>query len=151
MSPLAQPYIGTLKQRYLHIEQQVLSALQELTNLTIEDLRSAEGILIEAYRQYHGDIPPWNKIGGSKYGQEVATIGNYQVVGDMICPSILRAYYPIRQLSDHPSLEKNEEDMHAIRMLLLARMDLDASIAYLKNSMGVEFIRKLKEKRLFVI
>src|SRR4051794_31713568 len=58
------PFRGDLEARAL---------LEELAAPGHEETVFAEGQLIQAYLNRHGELPPWNKIGGSSVGGGMAT------------------------------------------------------------------------------
>lgn len=87
-----------------------------------QDYKMVEGILIEAYKKMYGTIPPWNKISGSKQGQLVSSIGNYEIMKIFTSeePSPLLSRYSIREISNNPSYERYETFLHAARQNMLS-------------------------------
>lgn len=101
--------------------------LKHFSNETSKvNLKLVEGILIEAYRRFHGNIPPWNKAEGSKQGREWATDGNYKLVElfktDSTSPLVSK--FSLRQLSNDPHFEGIESFLHGARQYML-RMGLN--------------------------
>lgn len=86
-----------------------------------EHIKQVEGILIESFKKSNGDYPRWNRMGGSIYGQNAATIGNYEIVKAFndFEPNILVSRYSLRELSENPTYERYENYLHAIRMTML--------------------------------
>ncbi|MGG1167074.1 GIY-YIG nuclease family protein [Bacillus mycoides] len=89
----------------------------------IDDIKVVEGILIECFLKKHGDLPPWNRVGGSTNGQAAATDGNYILIESLTHPNItpLIARYTLRELSadDNATYLWYEEYLHAARMSML--------------------------------
>lgn len=110
-SPLSQPIVQRNEKKYMEFLEKHKGI--PINNYAIEDglesIRSAEGQLIEAYRLYTGDIPPWNKIGGDVYARKYATKGNFlQIIqafslGDT--QNFLVSRSTIRELAGNPTYE----------------------------------------------
>lgn len=86
-----------------------------------EHIKQVEGILIETYRKANGKFPLWNRMGGSLYGQKVASIGNYDIVKSFIDfqPNPLVSRCSLRELSENPMHAAFENYLHAVRMSML--------------------------------
>ncbi|MEH7856457.1 GIY-YIG nuclease family protein [Bacillus thuringiensis] len=88
------------------------------TQDSLADMRLTEGILIQTYRLHHESLPPWNRIGGERAGQDVAIPGNYIFVQSLthqnISPFI--AKHTIREISSDPTYLFYEEELHSVRM-----------------------------------
>lgn len=86
-----------------------------------ENLKLVEGICIEAYRRFHGSIPLWNKVEGSKLGRTRTTDGNYKLVEvfttDTTSPLMSR--FSLRELSKEPLYEGIEVFLHVARQYML--------------------------------
>lgn len=88
----------------------------------IEEVKLMEGLLLAAYQQEHGHLPPWNKIRGSKEGAGYATEGGYRLLelAAGAVDSLLLARKSIRELSSDPTSFHFEESLHVGRMLASA-------------------------------
>lgn len=82
----------------------------------------AEGALIETYRQAMGVLPQWNRIGGSKHGQQLASSAMQHYISAMSGQTdfFLIAKSTLRELASSALLTSYEEKLHAARMLTLA-------------------------------
>lgn len=103
-----------------------------------ENIRRAEGQLIEAYRLAKGDIPKWNKMGGDLRGKSSATKNNYiQIVRAFSrkeSSSLLVAKSTIRELSQNATYAWYENYLHGIRMMMLTMgMSFDESVKFQKR------------------
>lgn len=89
--------------------------------------RNAEGQLLEGYRRVHGQLPPWNQIGGSRTGagyvqeNSAAWVDLMTGQGD----SLLVARRTIRGLNDDPAAEYNELVIHPARTAILQFEGID--------------------------
>ncbi|HYG58544.1 MAG TPA: hypothetical protein VD902_10845 [Symbiobacteriaceae bacterium] len=77
-SPMSQP--ATSKNKHRFTGKRGVEVIEDTTERVKEEIRTAEGVLLEAYRRQHGGHPPWNKIGGSADGQKRATDGSYHII-----------------------------------------------------------------------
>ena len=98
-----------------------------------EHIKQVEGILIETYRKVNGKFSLWNRMGGSLYGQKVASIGNYDIVKSFIDfqsnPLVSRC--SLRELSEDPMYAAFENYLHAVRMsMLMSGMTLMDSLNF---------------------
>lgn len=98
----------------------------EFRDLPTEGLGHAvllEGILIEAHRRRHGAWPPWNRIGGSQKGQELATpdAGNLFDLLTGAADSLLVARHTLRELSAEAVTTEYESILHAARLQAMMR------------------------------
>lgn len=78
---------------------------------------TAEGQLIEGFRVLHGQLPPWNKIGGSKAGATFAGTDTATWFDFMTgtVDSMVVARRTIRELDEDPTAEFNEAAVHMSR------------------------------------
>lgn len=89
----------------------------------LDNIKRAEGQLIEAFKIAVGNIPAWNKIGGYINSRKSATKNNYlQIVrefsqGDTKNPLVSRS--SLRELAENPTYEWFEVQIHGLRMLML--------------------------------
>lgn len=83
----------------------------------LEDIKANEGVLIAAYVQRHGKLPPWNKIGGAIHSRERATsaICAQLDLATGLVDSLFLARKTIRELSSDPTAVSYEEALHAGR------------------------------------
>ncbi|MGG1339745.1 GIY-YIG nuclease family protein [Bacillus toyonensis] len=124
-----------------------------VTEYAKEDIKRVEGILIEAYKRKHGDLLPWNRVGGSIQGQAVATDGNYILIESFshqnISPFI--AKHTIRELSadDNATYLWYEEYLHAARMLMLMHgISFNQALAQIKITDSITYNRIIDDKYL---
>lgn len=135
-SPLSQPLVHRNKDLYEKMAKEFNSPIQNYTNEQgINDIKRVEGILIEAYRRYNGQFPPWNKVGGSIAGQNRVMEKNINIVKSFSNPQMYEvnpivSRSTIRELSNNPTYEGFESFLHAVRMCVLI--------------MGMDFIDALK-------
>lgn len=99
----------------------------------LENIRRAEGQLIEAYKMVIGTIPPWNKIGGDVQGRKSATKGNFLQIVKAFSEEYTKNYLvsrsSLRELAENPTYEWFELQLHGLRMLMLnMRMSFDEAI-----------------------
>lgn len=86
-----------------------------------DDIKQVEGILIESFHRRNGDLPPWNKVGGSISGQRAATDGNYKIVEAMsFQDNLLSSKFSLREIAQNPTFERYENFMHGIRIIMLS-------------------------------
>lgn len=136
-SSLSQPIVGRNKNNFKGFINDTFSPIENYAGSEGKDhMKQVEGILIEAYRKVYGDFPLWNKVGGSKYGQKSSVIGNYEIIKAFNVTS----YHPLvsrstlRELSDCPTYERYENDLHGVRMLMLsAGMSFNDAVMFLKR------------------
>ncbi|EFV75006.1 MULTISPECIES: hypothetical protein [Cytobacillus] len=146
-SPLDQPV--TAKNIYNLF--QFDPSIHELKDFSQEqskiNLKTVEGILIEAYRRYYGSIPPWNKVEGSKRGREMASDGNYELVElfktDDSSPLVSR--FSLRQLSNEPLYEGIEIFLHGARQIMLSRgLPYGEALEYIKITDSLKRLEQIK-------
>lgn len=101
-----------------------------------EHIKQVEGILIESFKKSNGDYPIWNKMGGSIYGQNVATIGNYEIVKSFndFKPNPLVSRCSLRELSENATYERYENYLHVIRTsMLILGMSFEKALEFHNN------------------
>lgn len=112
------------------------SNIQDMTTEQgINDIRRVEGILIEAFNQYYGHFPKWNKMGGSVVGQHKVLPNNINIVKSFsnpqsyaVNPIVSRS--TIRELSENPTYESFESFLHVVRMyIFIFGMDYNDALA----------------------
>lgn len=118
-SPLSQPITRKNKKRWGSIKVEDFPVFDLRNEADIENLRIVEGILIETYKQRHGDLPLWNRVGGLVDGQRRATSGNYQIIKSFIEPSVLTAKSTLREIASSPTIERYENYLFAVRFYML--------------------------------
>lgn len=120
-SPLSQPITHRNEKEYRKMLGTEFSREDYVGQEGQDHIKQVEGILIEAYRKANGDFPLWNRMGGSLYGQQVASIGNYEIVKSFndFEPNPLVSRYSLRELSKNPMYEGFESYLHAVRMSVL--------------------------------
>jgi hypothetical protein len=105
----------------------------ELVEVGRDRIKLSEGALIEACVKNLGKRPPWNRIGGSKEGQEVSLLQHFNfirwLVADIDEPFVARS--TLREIAADPELEGIEEVLHAARMLGMAGMPLTKAVEFL--------------------
>lgn len=124
-SPLSQPIVHRNQKRYRNF----LNAPKGMfiPNYAgeegLEFIRLVEGQLIESYKKYNGDVPPWNKIGGDIYSRKYASIGNYLCViiafVNATPDNFLISRSTIRELAENATYEWFETQLHGLRMMML--------------------------------
>jgi hypothetical protein len=105
---------GTMSAEYYDEES---SAFWGYGESGLEDIKANEGVLIEAYKQLHGELPHWNKVGGASHPRDRATPAMYAQL-DLATgkiDSLLLARKTIRELSGDPSAMTYEEALHVGR------------------------------------
>jgi len=127
-----------------------------------DNIRRAEGQLIEAYKLATGDIPKWNKVGGDIRGQKSATKNNYyqivQEFSQINTANFLVSKSSISELAENPTYEWFENYLHGIRMMMLTMgMTYDESVSfqmkfnpYFKENMDRIMNEKYFEKQLCI-
>lgn len=89
----------------------------------IQNIKEAEGQLIEAYKLVVGDIPAWNKMGGNIDGRKAATEGNfYQIVKEFAMGNtnnFLVSKSTLRELAENATYEWFEMQLHGLRSSML--------------------------------
>ncbi|SHK47591.1 hypothetical protein [Tepidibacter formicigenes] len=121
-SPLSQPITHRNKKIYEGFLDEEFSVENYVGQEGEQNIKLVEGILIEAFRKIKGQIPVWNKIGGSIEGQARASFNSYSLVkGFMnIEPSPFISKCSIRELSDNPKYCWYENWLHGARMMMLS-------------------------------
>lgn len=124
-SPLSQPIVHRNEKQY----RKFLDATKgiPIPNYAGEDglefIRQAEGQLIESYRQYVGNVPPWNKIGGDTDSRKYASKNNYLYVIRAFAAGTRDNYLvsrsTIRELAENATYEWFETQLHGLRMMML--------------------------------
>ncbi|SHH97864.1 hypothetical protein SAMN02745196_02162 [Clostridium collagenovorans DSM 3089] len=104
----------------------------------IENIKLAEGQLIESYRQVVGDIPPWNKIGGNIDSRTFASFNNYQLVVEAFSKgtheNFLMSRSTLRELAKNAKYSWFEIQLHGLRMMMLSRrMTFEEAISMQKQ------------------
>ena len=104
----------------------------------IENIKQAEGQLIESYRQVVGDIPPWNKIGGDIGSRKFASFNNYQLVVEAFAKgtheNFLISRCTIRELAENATYSWFEIQLHGLRMMMLSmRMTFEEAVSIQKQ------------------
>ena len=136
-SPLSQPIVHRNKEQY----QDFLNIPQgsPIPNYAgeegLEHIRQAEGQLIESYKQIVGSVPPWNKIGGDVFSRKYATRSNYlhvvRAFSNGTPDNYLVSRATIRELSENPTYEWFEMQLHGLRMMMLScGMSFEQAVAF---------------------
>ncbi|AFQ46276.1 GIY-YIG nuclease family protein [Desulfosporosinus meridiei] len=145
-SSMSQPATHRNKQLWNGLDIKMFDVQDYRDDLVRDDIRRVEGILIESYRIKHGDLPPWNRVGGSILGQQSVNPGNYnEIVASFssMDPNLLTARYSLREISNNPTFERYENTMHAIRMhMLLWGMSFGEARNLIKRSDSTGFFEK---------
>lgn len=136
-SPLSQPLVHRNKATYKKFASQSNAPVEDmLSEQGKDDIKRVEGILIEAYRQYYGHFPPWNKVGGSIAGQKRVLENNINIVKSFSNPQAYKinpivARSTLRELFQYPEYEGYESYLHAVRMyVLILGMDYMDALAF---------------------
>lgn len=124
-SPLSQPIVHrneSLYRKFLEIPRG--SPIPNYAGEEgLENIRKAEGQLIESYRRIRGDIPPWNKIGGDVDSRKYASVNNYLYVVKAFSEGTMNNYLmsksTIRELADNATYAWFESQLHGLRMMML--------------------------------
>lgn len=113
-----------------------------------DDIKQAEGLLIEACRLWLNQIPPWNKIGGSRLGGALATDDSFDIVrlmtGGVDGFSVARTSIRALASSGNETLEGFEETLHAIRAMMLLGMSVGAATSTLTEDSIAGQITRLR-------
>ncbi|WP_373481791.1 GIY-YIG nuclease family protein [Acetobacterium sp.] len=124
-SPLSQPIVQRNEKMYrIFLEKPKGIAVGNYVGEEgLEHIKLVEGQLIEAYRLFTGDIPPWNKIGGNTYARKFATKGNFlqiiQAFSSGDTHNLLISRSTLRELANNATYEWFEVQLHALRMMML--------------------------------
>lgn len=124
-SPLSQPIVHRNKELFEKMATERNSPIKDyVSEQGISDIKIVEGILIEAYNQYYGRFPAWNKVGGSVAGQHRVMKNNINIVRSFSNPQMYNvnpivSRSTIRELSSNPTYENFESFLHSVRMLML--------------------------------
>lgn len=120
-SPLSQPVTHRNEKQFREMLGTEFSREDYVGKEGQEYIKQVEGILIEAFKKVNGNYPKWNRMGGSVYGQNASTIGNYAIIESFndFSPNPLVSRYSLRELSSNPTYERYENYLHAIRMSML--------------------------------
>ncbi|MDA2549671.1 GIY-YIG nuclease family protein [Bacillus cereus] len=115
-----------------------------------DDIKIAEGILIQTYKMHHGVLPPWNQVGGSKEGQKEAKAENYIIVENLKYQnsSPLTARHTLREISKNATFLVFEEFLHAVRMKVLMGMSFNNALETFKIYDKFTYDRIIEEKYL---
>lgn len=124
-SPLSQPAVHRNKILYERFARQQNAPVEDmLSEQGRDDIKKAEGILIESFRKKYGHLPPWNNIGGSVVGQNSVMENNINIVKSFCTPddyaiNPIVSRSTIRELSQNPEWAWYENYLHGARMNLL--------------------------------
>ena len=149
---LSQPLVHRNKKLYKKItNQQISSDTDILFEEGIEDIKKVEGILIESFRKEYGYLPPWNKIGGSLYGQKRVMKNNINIVKSFcnpdnyeINPIVSRS--TIRELSNNPEWAWYENYLHDARMNSLnLGIEYDKALSFVNEKDGFYTYERIKK------
>lgn len=112
-----------------------------------EDIKIAEGILIETYKMRHGILPPWNRVSGSKEGQKVAKSGNYIFIDSLKHPksSPFTAKHTLREISSNATYLVFEEFLHSVRMMMGLKLTFNQALDIIKMSDEFTYNRIIKD------
>lgn len=161
-SPLSQPLVHKNKKYYEKFARQKGAPVQDMLSEEGKDnIKIVEGILIESFRKENGDVPPWNKVGGSIQGQQRVMKNNINIVRSFCTPSMYEvspivSRSTLRQLSNNSEYAAYEHYLHAIRMnMLTLGMEYKDSLEFVnKNDPYGCYERlvasKYNEKRLII-
>ncbi|MBJ8031111.1 GIY-YIG nuclease family protein [Bacillus cereus group sp. N21] len=117
------------------------------TQSASEDIKIAEGILIETYKMRHGVLPPWNRVGGSKEGQKVAKPGNYIFIDSLKYPesSPFTAKHTLREISSNATYLAFEEFLHSARMMMGIKITFNEALEIIKMFDDFTYNRIIKD------
>lgn len=118
-STLSQPSIRKVREQFESLFEGKSSA-QEIGNDGVNEIQRLEGILIEAYRQSNGIFPAWNKMSGSINGQQAVRLANYDALRVIANHEThyLTARSTLREIAANPTLERYENFLHAVRIMV---------------------------------
>lgn len=120
-SPPSQPIVYRNKAELEKMAAKMNLPVKEyVSRQGIEDIKTVEGILIEAHNQYYGKLPAWNKVGGSIVGQRSVLPNNINIVKSFCNPQAyavnpIVSRSTIRELSYNAEYEGYESFLHAVR------------------------------------
>lgn len=153
-SPLAQPLVYRNKRTYKKFARQQNAPIEDmLSEQGKDDIKMVEGILIESFRKEHGDIPPWNKIGGSVSGQQRVMKNNINIVRSFCTPSMYEvnpivSRSTLRELSNNPEYAAYENYLHAIRMnMLMLGMEYKDAVKLVNENDSFGYAERLIEAK----
>ncbi len=136
-SPLSQPMVHRNRELFEKMASEHNSNIKDYASEQgIADIKRVEGILIEAYNQYYGRFPAWNKVGGSLAGQHRVMENNINIVKCFSNPQMytvnpIVSRSTIRELSNNPTYEGYESYLHAVRMyVLIFGMDYSSALTF---------------------
>jgi len=98
-----------------------------------ESSRIVEGSFIEIFRKRDGELPHWNKIGGSIIGSKRANLKMYDqlhrcLTGNQRDPLVARS--TIREIAKNNVFEWYETTLHGVRMGMVSRqISFDEAVA----------------------
>lgn len=124
-SPLSQPLTHRNKSTYEKFAKQENAPIEDmLSEQGRDDIKRVEGILIESYRRAYGELPPWNRVGGSIEGQSRVMPNNINIVRSFCNPeqyelNPIVSRSTLRELSNNPEYAAYENFLHAARMYML--------------------------------
>ena len=124
-SPLSQPAVHRNKILYERFARQQNAPVEDmLSEQGRDDIKKAEGILIESFRKKYGHLTPWTNIGGSVVGQNSVMENNINIVKSFCTPddyaiNPIVSRSTIRELSQNPEWAWYENYLHGARMNLL--------------------------------
>ncbi|KAI3350147.1 hypothetical protein [Clostridium botulinum] len=151
-SPLSQPLTHRNKATYENFAKQDNSPVEDmLSEQGKDDIKRVEGILIESYRRTYGELPPWNKVGGSIEGQKRVMGNNINIVRSFcnpdkyeINPIVSRS--TLRELSNNSEYEMYENFLHAVRMyMLMWGMDYNKALDFTNRNDTFGYYQKMIE------
>lgn len=139
-SPLSQPYIKRKSEKL---------ALKDLEGEDRKNHHIVEGILLECYKQKHGCLPKWNKIGGLVEGRKGVRKDTYEIIKGFTSieyhPLVSRT--SLRELAKKPSYEGYENGfMHIVRLFMLFGFNFKESIEYAKTCDSLNRWRRMEEE-----
>lgn len=155
-SSLSQPLVHRNKEMFEKMAAEHNSFIKDyVSEQGILDIKRVEGILIEAYNQYYGKFPEWNKVGGSIAGQRRVMENNINIVRSFSNPQMYKtnpivSRSTIRELSNNPSYEGFESFLHVARMyVLLFGMNFDDALNFSNKCDMFGWYEKMSEAGYF--
>lgn len=105
----------------------------------VNNIKAAEGQLLESFNKIHSQYPDWNEMGGNARSRKHATEGNYEQIvkyltfSPELSPLVSRS--SLRELSSNATFEGFENNLQKVREFMLhLGMSYNESIAFVKKN-----------------
>lgn len=151
-SPLDQP--NTSRNKNSGIAKKLPDHVSLRNDPLRQNIVDIEGILLDAYREEHGKLPKWNKIGGGRSRMLVVSRpDSYDLIRYLTneVESLLVSKYSIRELSANATFERYENFiMHPARFYLLyMKMNFNEALQHVLMNDELNTYREMLRKGYF--